>query len=692
MTHFTNLQYCYFFKDSYYFKKNINPKFLKNKEKQFIYRRSLKLILNKKMYKFFTLNKEELKKFLIHINLELTNFLKKGEKKVDTHDINFFIHKITEDYIQRAIIENSELEEKRLKELQNIDENGNLENGYELQKLSERFKDLDFLYKNLVIKTKEVREEGLKIIKNSDISFEEVLEKIPPEKMQSLYEMAIKSEREVIKNDIKIYMKRNLEQFYNLISPNSKNFDEKLDEAFNRYIILIMDNKKQKSYIKLIQEQKPNNSISLDETTFKEMFNKFANEKKEEAILNLKSDIDILVNNFCNYINYTGGTLKNAKAELTPLSDYLKGNGKEYLAKSCEDLTNEDVRELEILISEATPKNRAKKYDNATLFDLVEFRKKDPSLKPYSNNTILGMEAQIKKFWKYYVKQIDKTQDPLLFDDFNPSFIRSNKNIEEDLIEECSRGFTNKEIEILINEKLNENEIKRLLINNPKNFYALIIGILTGMRGAEIALIETESVKKQIGSDKQEYYYFYVSKSDLKTEAAHRNVPIHQLLIDLGFLNYVKRRIKHKKEKLFDFSEASRNANLTGYLKRFIEKYLILNENEKLNFHSFRRRIATKLTHFAKGGEENDKNIDKLLGHTIAGSRKSYLGRLDPQIGYKILDNLIREDDLDFLPLINRTQKYFSKYNIEIVYNLDLDTSFDYSTISTQKREKTRKI
>ena len=148
-----------------------------NKNKQFIFRRSLKLILNKKMYKFFSINEEELKKFLIHINLELTNFLKKGEK-VDTHDINFFIHKITEDYIQRAIIENSELEEKRLKELQNIDENGNLENGYELQKLSERFKDLDFLYKNLVIKTKEVKEEGLKIIKNSDISFEEVQKSI----------------------------------------------------------------------------------------------------------------------------------------------------------------------------------------------------------------------------------------------------------------------------------------------------------------------------------------------------------------------------------------------------------------------------------------------------------------------------------------------------------------------------------
>lgn len=85
-------------------------------------------------------------------------------------------------------------------------------------------------------------------------------------------------------------------------------------------------------------------------------------------------------------------------------------------------------------------------------------------------------------------------------------------------------------------------EIKRLLIDNRKNFYALIIGILTGMRVAEITLIETESVKKHIGKDKQEYYYFYICKSDLKTEAAHRNIPIHKILIDLGFLNYVKKK------------------------------------------------------------------------------------------------------------------------------------------------------
>ena len=88
-------------------------------------------------------------------------------------------------------------------------------------------------------------------------------------------------------------------------------------------------------------------------------------------------------------------------------------------------------------------------------------------------------------------------------------------------------------------------------------------------------------------------------------------------------------------------------------------------------------------------------NPFKMLQETVVDCRnifRLYIMYLDFCVIYKILDKLIREDDLDFLPLINRTQDYFGKYNIEIVYNLDLDTSFDYSTISTQKREKTRKI
>ena len=48
------------------------------------------------------------------------------------------------------------------------------------------------------------------------------------------------------------------------------------------------------------------------------------------------------------------------------------------------------------------------------------------------------------------------------------------------------------------------------------------------------------------------------------------------------------------------------------------------------------------------------------------------------------------DDKAGWTPELKDVTKY--KYNIEIVYNLDLDTSFDYSTISTQKREKTRKI
>lgn len=105
MTHFTNLNYCYFFKDSYYFKKNIHHKHLKDYQKNLLYRRSLRLILNKRIYKYLTINKEDLNKYLNHINISLNSILKK-DKSLTIQDVNFYIQTTTEEYIKRAKVEN----------------------------------------------------------------------------------------------------------------------------------------------------------------------------------------------------------------------------------------------------------------------------------------------------------------------------------------------------------------------------------------------------------------------------------------------------------------------------------------------------------------------------------------------------------------------------------------------------------
>jgi len=50
------------------------------------------------------------------------------------------------------------------------------------------------------------------------MSFEDVLSKVSVDNLQKFYEMTVKSKRGVILNDLKTYMRRNIELFYPLNS------------------------------------------------------------------------------------------------------------------------------------------------------------------------------------------------------------------------------------------------------------------------------------------------------------------------------------------------------------------------------------------------------------------------------------------------------------------------------------------
>lgn len=689
MKHFTNLNYCYFFKDSYYFRKIIHHKYLKDYQKNLLYRRSLRLVLSKRIYKYLTNNKEELIRYLNYISISLTSILKK-DKSLTIQDINFYIQTTTEEYIKRAIIENSDLEDKRLRKLQGISENGELINGYELQRLSERFKKLDNLYKKMTLNPDKIKDEAIKIIKNSDINLEDVLIKIPANKLNIFYEMTIKAEREISKNDIKIYIKRNIEEFYHLISKSTLNFDEKVDEAHSVYIVLMIENKKQDNYLKFLKQQNKryNENINIDETSIKEMFEKFSNQKNEEAILNIKSDVSLIIDDFIKFKGYDEKATKTKLANLTPLKDYLQGNGKEYITKDLESLTLEDIRKLEEILSEATPKTRAKDMMNKNIFDLVEIRKKK-QLKRYGFNTLKGFADDTKLFWKYYCKYKNKTQGKEIFDSFSPHLIVNKKNFEEEIIEEEYRDFNNTELQILIDKNFDEKEMYRLLLNYPRNFWAFLFGLILGMRLKEIAQLDIEDVKKHVESN-EEYYYLYLNANNgksLKNKNAHRNVPIPNLILDLGFLNYLELRRKRGLTKLFDIPKSGENA-ITGYFARIFKKFLNL-EGSKVCFHSFRQTFITKINELAEAEEELNTNLKRIYGHSEGTTTNIYLGRINPKKGVAILNKSINEDSLNYKNLIDIMNKY---YNNKIIKSLDIDSSFAYNTASLVKPQMTRKI
>ena len=689
MKHFTNLNYCYFFKDSYYFRKIIHHKYLKDYQKNLLYRRSLRLVLSKRIYKYLTNNKEELIRYLNYISISLTSILKK-DKSLTIQDINFYIQTTTEEYIKRAIIENSDLEDKRLRKLQGISENGELINGYELQKLSERFKKLDNIYKKMTLNTDKVKDEAIKIIKNSDINLEDVLIKIPANKLNVFYEMTIKAEREILKNDIKIYIKRNIEEFYCLISKSTLGFDEKVDEAHSVYIVLIIENKKQDNYLKFLKQQNKryNENINIDETSIKEMFEKFSNQKYQESILNIKNDVSLIIDDFIKFKGYDEKATKTKLANLTPLKDYLQGNGKEYITKDLESLTLEDIRKLEEILSEATPKTRAKDMMNKNIFDLVEIRKKK-QLKRYSFNTLKGFADDTKLFWKYYCKYINKTQDKEIFDSFSPHLVVNKKNFEDGIIEEEYRDFNNTELQILLDENFTEKEVYRLLLNYPRTFWAFVFGLVLGMRLAEIAQLDVEDVKKHLENN-EEYYYLYLNANNgksLKNKNAHRNVPIPRLILDLGFLNYLELRRKRGLTKVFDIPKSGENV-ITGYFARVFKKFLNL-EDSKVCFHSFRQTFITKINELAKAEEELNANLKRIYGHSEGTTTNIYLGRINPKKAVEILNKEIERDNLNYSNLISTMDKY---YNNKIIKSLNIDSSFPYNTASLVRPKMTRKI
>lgn len=283
------MRYGYFFKGSFYFKKRIHRKYLKNRDKDIIYRRSLRKSIDIDFYNFLESNNHYLDKLFVYLNVNLTTRLKMSDKEHSITDINIYIEELCKYYKTEAKIENSILEEKRIRAIEYIDMNGNgIQNGYLLQALSKKLKEIDLQYHNLELKPKKTQEMGNEILKRSNISMEKVLS-IPTDKLQHFYEILIKNERDVLLHDIKRYIARNLFQFFPLITSPSSNDEIKIEEAYNRYIMLLQQNPIQDNYIEFINTYstvqippKPNSNDLLKGLSEEEFIEKLLNKISEE--------------------------------------------------------------------------------------------------------------------------------------------------------------------------------------------------------------------------------------------------------------------------------------------------------------------------------------------------------------------------------------------------------------------------
>jgi integrase len=77
--------------------------------------------------------------------------------------------------------------------------------------------------------------------------------------------------------------------------------------------------------------------------------------------------------------------------------------------------------------------------------------------------------------------------------------------------------------------------------NNPDMFFTCLIGLFTGARVNAAATLQYKDIKTVEDIECVEFVGDHDTKT-LKTEASERIVPIHNQLLDVGFLDYVRRK------------------------------------------------------------------------------------------------------------------------------------------------------
>lgn len=144
----------------------------------------------------------------------------------------------------------------------------------------------------------------------------------------------------------------------------------------------------------------------------------------------------------------------------------------------------------------------------------------------------------------------------------------------------------------------------RIPREKPKrmNFWMPLIGLYTGARESEIATLRVSDIKKHNGILCFDFNDDHKSKS-LKTPASKRCVPIAQVVINAGFLEYVSQQEKESKEKdpnLFDFNDnegAAARAVSRWFNDNFRDKcHLTTSGKTKVCYHSFRHTTINKLS------------------------------------------------------------------------------------------------
>jgi len=649
------LSYCYEVNNIIYFRKKLP---LSNKT----YRVSLRKLLGKSLYHIY-IAKSYISNFTNYLNTQLDMYFI-HKKEVSMEELNKFVKELLTRYKQKATIietedisyihnigsQQSQIEEMRFKELGYYEEDGSYKAGHTYEALQ---KEINLLRDDFDSnKTARVANAAKRILSRQDIIKNEEIEKIPDNMQKPFFEALLKVEMEVLAQDLKNY-----EHNTGYIPPqNTVNEEDILNKVMAQ--------------------------LTQGEASFLQQH------------LNKNSDNwDFIIEDYINLKKSEGrakNTIRTISIDLSIFKELMLGDMTyNKSAKNILDCTLADILDLkeQIKVLPDLRKARIKQFKDRTIYFKIN-KAKNENLETISYGGMVSKTKSIKGFIKF-------------LKDTNPVYKNLNVNlwsklsIGESSLTNEQKAQKDKDTKLPLESKLlndylvqrypdTEQGIKNFKVHTSSSahiFWGAMLSLYSGARAEELAQLKTTDLYKTITNGKT-IYSFKIAVTDYETQSlknknSKRTIPIHPNVIKLGFLNYLKERIKHNNEWIFQLS-----INSDGKRKHFPMSWNIsfkkfCGEYQHLRgrvptFHSLRDHFITKfLQHSENEQRFNAVNLKKLTGHgdkdIIIDSY--YKENIDIEFAYDLMSNMVFKIDEAQEILEGKIKKYYNNpiQDIELV-------------------------
>lgn len=244
------------------------------------------------------------------------------------------------------------------------------------------------------------------------------------------------------------------------------------------------------------------------------------------------------------------------------------------------------------------PANRSKvkEYRNKTITELIDMDL--PPEKCMSLTTVNNTMQSVSIFFVWAIKREYMTHN----------YASGMKAKITEKLDEQKDPFLDAELKAVFEGLISyKQKIKQI-----HRWWIPYLGLFTGARLEEISQLHIDDIRQ-----KDEIWIIDINDNDnktLKTKSSRRLVPIHDQLINDGFIDYFNQTKAAGRKTLFPDLKPLQGKfghSISKWFGTYLKKQSIKTADKKLSFHSFRHTFVTKAKHL----ELPENYIQQIVGH-----------------------------------------------------------------------------